>query len=201
MSDLDFNIQIRASDFLYFYRKISDLEDVCEKKDKRILELEEQLSCTEIAYKTLLGYINSQRTVLYNPDEFCEVDGHQLLNGKQILVVGACACKPKNLLGYAKRNYGFTNNDFRFVSDYEKIKNRQIRLRYDKLAGIIVGPVPHYSEGTPNDLLKFIMDWQDIVPVAICKSKNGEIKISKQAFTDSLIKVISDIIMTTEGGI
>lgn len=196
MSELDFNIQIRASDFFQFFEMFSDLEDACAEKDKKILELKEQLSCMEIAYKSLQGYINSQNIALNNPNEVCEVDGHQLLNGKQILVIGACACKPKNLLGYAKLNYGFTNNDFLFVSDYEKIKNRQIRLRFEKLAGIIVGPVPHYSEGASSDLLKFIMDWQDIVPVAICKSKNGVIKISRQAFADSLIKVISDIMMT-----
>ena len=172
------------------------MEDALKEKDKEITELKEQLSCMELAYKTLLGYINSQGTGSYNPDEFCEMDGHQLLNGKQILVVGACACRPKNLLGYAKQNYGFTNNDFLYVSDDEKLTNRQIRLRFDKLAGIIVGPVPHYSVGTPNDLLKFIRDWQDIVPVQICKSVNGTLKISKQAFADSLIKVIFDIKMT-----
>lgn len=196
MSGLNFNIQIEVGDFLQIFETIYMMEDACEEKDKEITELKEQLSCMELAYKTLLGYINSQGTGSYNPDEFCEMDGHQLLNGKQILVVGACACRPKNLLGYAKQNYGFTNNDFLFVSDYEKIKNRQIRLRFDKLAGIIVGPVPHYSVGTPNDLLKFIRDWQDIVPVQICKSVNGTLKISKQAFADSLIKVIFDIKMT-----
>ena len=196
MSKLDFNIQIEVGDFLQIFETLFMMEDACEEKDKKINELEERLKGMELAYKTLSGYINSQRTALYNPDEFCEVDGHQLLNGKQILVVGACACRPKNLLGYAKQNYGFTNNDFLFVSDYEKIKNREIRLRFDKLAGIIVGPVPHYSVGTPNDLLKFIRDWQDVVPVQICKSVNGKLKISKQAFADSLIKVIFDIRMT-----
>lgn len=193
MNNLNFSITMDASDFLQMSDRIHELEKACEEKDNKIKELEYQLGCMGVCFGEFFHSSNSENTFSDGEEELCEMTGHQLLVGRQILVLGACVCKPKNLLGYAKRNFGFINTDFRFVSDYAKIKNRQIRLSFDKLAGIIIGPVPHYSEDTSKDLMKFIMDWQDIVPVMICRSKNGEIKISKQAFADSLIKLMSDI--------
>ena len=193
MREEDYNIQIKASELQSLYDKIELLEATCKEKDRRIEELEEKVRSVSNSYKALTDYINSERTTILKQEDLADKAGHYLLGGKQIMVIGACACKPKNLLGYAKSRHGFANSDFRFISEYEKIKNRQIRLRYDKLAGIIIGPVPHYAEDVANDLLKFITDWQGIVPVMICKSKDGGIKISKQAFADSLIRMISEV--------
>ena len=193
MREEDYSIQMNVKEFHELLDKLNSLEAECKQKDQKIVELEEKLKSVLNSYKALTDYINSERTTILAPDDLLERAGHYLLGGKQIMVIGACACKPKNLLGYAKSKHGFTNADFRFISEYDKIKNRQVRLRYDKLAGIIIGPVPHYAEGVAGDLLKFIADWQSIVPVMICKSKDGGIKISKQAFADSLVRMISEV--------
>ena len=192
MSELNFNIQMEARDFLQMSNELDLLKKACEEKDERIEELEEQLRSVTDAYNALSDFINSSNVIFTEQLEICEITGHQLLGGKHIIVIGDCICKPKNLLGYAKKAYGFTNADFRFISDYGKIKNRQVKLRFDKLAGIIVGPMPHYADGVSCDLMKFITDWQDIVPVMVCRSKQGVIKISKQAFADALMKIISE---------
>jgi hypothetical protein len=191
-NELNFNIQVSARDFVQLSQRAELLEIACNEKDERIAELERQLAYASNAYNALMNYINSGAFIHSSGEEYAETTGHQMLGGKHIFVVGACACKPRNLLGFAKKTYGFSNADFRFVSDYGKIKNREIKIRSDKLAGIIVGPVPHYADGASYDLMKFIADWHDIVPIAICKAKQGVIKITKQSFADSLEKLLSE---------
>lgn len=193
MNELNFNIQVSASDFAQLVRKEELLEIACNEKDKKIAELETQLAYAPNAYNALMNYINSGAFIETSRKEYAADIGHQILRGRHILVIGDCACKPRNLVGYAKRTHGFSNSDFRFASDYSKIKNREIKIRSDKLAGVIIGPVPHYADGVSYDLMKFIADWHDIVPIAICKSKQGAIKITKQSFADSLEKLLSEL--------
>ena len=122
-----------------------------------------------------------------------QLELHDLLNGKQILVIGACACKQNHLLGYAKNWFAVQRKDFKFVTEYESIKNREIRVTTENTAAIIVGPMPHYGGRVSNDLMQFILDYQYSMPVIICRSKTSseEVKITKESFGGALNKVFS----------
>ena len=103
-----------------FLTKRNDrLEEEGEEKDKIIAELEATI------HRLLTGFQAAQNSSpLETTSNIEQLELHDLLNGKQILVIGACACKPNHLLGYAKNWFAVQKKDFKFVTEYGSIKNR-----------------------------------------------------------------------------
>ena len=168
--------------------RITRLQRAIDERNARIGELEDYIRTLSTPFSQIKEWID-QRNVA---DIEKRPTGRALLKGKKILVIGSCACRPKELLGFAKL-YGFTKDDFTFVSDYVRIKNREIPIWNDRIAAMIVGPVPHNVKNIDIDLLKFITDYQDTIPVMVCKNGKGHIKISKQAFKEALQGLIYEL--------
>jgi septin family protein len=53
--------------------------------------------------------------------------------------------------------------------------------------------VPHNVKEIDVDLLKFITNYQDTIPVIVCKNGKGHLKITKQAFKKALFELISEL--------
>ncbi len=172
-------------------KRIERLQRSIKERNERIDKLEAYIRTLSTPFSKIKEWIG-QKEVGDIEQEFKRPTGRALLKGKKILVIGPCACRPNELLGLAKI-YSFTKSDFTFVSDYLRIKNREISFWNDRVAAIIVGPVPHNVKGIDIDLLKFITDNQDTIPVMVCKNGKGHIKISKQAFKEALWELISEL--------
>lgn len=164
------------------------LEEEGEEKDKIIAGLEDTIQRLLAEFKAA-----QDSSLLETTCNIDQVEFHDLLNGKQILVIGDCACKPNHLLGYAKNWFDVQNKDFKFVTEYGSIKNREVRVTTENTAAIIVGPMPHYGGRVSNDLMQFILDYQRSMPVIICRAKSSckEVKITKESFGGALNKVFS----------
>lgn len=169
-------------------KRIERLQRAIKERNERIDKLEDYIRTLSTPFSQIKEWID-QRNVA---DIEKRPTGRALLKGKKILVIGSCACRPKELLGLAKL-YGFTKGDFTFVSDYVRIKNREFPIWNDRIAAIIAGPVPHNVKNIDIDLLKFITDYQDTIPVMVCKNGKGHIKISKQAFKEALKELIYEL--------
>lgn len=171
--------------------RITRMQRAIDERNARIGELESYICTLSTPFAQIKEWID-QRNVADIENEFKRPTTRALLKGKKILVIGPCACRSKELLGLAKL-YGFTNDDFTFVSDYSKIKNRRIKIWNDRITSIIVGPVPHNVKEIDVDLLKFITNYQDTIPVIVCKNGKGHLKITKQAFKKALFELISEL--------
>lgn len=171
--------------------RITRLQRAIDERNARISELEAYIRTLSTPFSQIKEWID-QKEVGDIEREFKRPTGRALLKGKKIMVIGPCACRPKELLGLAKL-YGFTKDDFTFVSDYVKIKNREVPIWNDRIAAIIAGPVPHNVRNIDIDLLKFIIDYQDTIPVMVCQNGKGLIKISKQAFKEALQGLIYEL--------
>ena len=182
------NERAKWEELVDFLTKRNDrLEEEGEEKDKIIAELEATI------HRLLTGFQAAQNSSpLETTSNIEQLELHDLLNGKQILVIGACACKPNHLLGYAKNWFAVQKKDFKFVTEYGSIKNRAVRVTAENTAAIIVGPMPHYGGRVSNDLMQFVLDYQHSMPVIICKAKNcsEEVKITKESFGGALKKVL-----------
>lgn len=93
-------------------------------------------------------------------------------------------------------NYGFSKNQLEFKS-YDEIKNRGIDKyiqshRYSqRVAAIIVGPVPHKVKGMKDhsSLIEALKNTQGAPFTIEAKDKNGNLRISKTSFETAVKKV------------
>lgn len=124
-------------------------------------------------------------------DEFQDYDETNPLGG--IMVIGALAVSQDKLLGVAK-DMGFEKNRFRFL-DYDAAKHYDYRnLQYSRTVSLIlVGPTPHKTQGTSDSrsLVAELESNPEMYPMTKrLTSSNGELKISKNNFRETLEEMI-----------
>ena len=96
---------------------------------------------------------------------------------KSILVIGSCTAKQKDLMEYARTEYGIQK--IRFVKDSRDIENRNVKVWPNSLGAVIVGQVAKDVEFVERR-------YQDIVPVVICTKRT----ITMKTFAEALSKII-----------
>ena len=98
---------------------------------------------------------------------------------KSILVIGSCTAKQKDLMEYARTEYGIQK--IRFVKDSRDIENRNVKVWPNSLGAVIVGQVAKDVEFVERR-------YQDIVPVVICTNRIITIKTFAEALKEIIEK-------------
>ena len=96
---------------------------------------------------------------------------------KSILVIGSCTAKQKDLMEYARTEYGIQK--IQFVKYSRDIENRNVKVWPNSLGAVIVGKVAKDVEFVERR-------YQDVVPVVICTKRT----ITMKTFAEALSKII-----------
>ena len=110
----------------------------------------------------------------------------------RIIILGEPSVKEDILRGVAK-DMGFSKARFTFL-DYKETKGQDCRdWQYNpSISAIMCGPVPHKTTGMgdSSSLLEALRSQPGYAPVEELRDVAGDLKITKTAFRDGLVKLI-----------
>jgi hypothetical protein len=180
--------------------QIRSLQEALSAKEHQISELFARVSNAgsgAVGDLTPLGDIGAK--VADRPAERTRSATSQVANlpdRTHILVVGASRVPESRLLGICK-NLGVEKHQVQFRLDFKAFNETEIAsLAYDsKLAGILVGPLPHKVPGC-DDPANHLTTGNGYPPAVKIVTHSGELKITKAAFRSALssllVKISSD---------
>ena len=178
---------------------VAELEAMIRKYEK------EQIPELEKKNKEYLDALNAVRAFAdrekehHHTEEEVKTDGHSLLQkiGKKILVIGSTEIGVSNMRGIAKSYFGFTNADFEFVDDYEKVKSESKRIIDSKrYYAVITGCMPHKVVGLgdwSNLIEKFRNDGSQMY-FADARNAAGGLRVTKSSYKKALKEIFDRLL-------
>lgn len=118
----------------------------------------------------------------------------------RIIVLGE-PCVKKDILRGVAKDIGFSKNRFVFL-DYKETKEQNCRdWQYNtSIAAILCGPVPHKTTGMgdSSSLLEALRSQPGYPPVEELRVMAGDLKITKTAFRNGLVRLIGRQVITQD---
>lgn len=169
---------------------INELDKVIEEMTSRICIENQQGTLGEFLTKVGMQHL------LTSGDSYgIENDSHG-----QIVVIGESSVREDILRGVAK-DLGFSKDRFVFL-DYKETKSQDCRdWQYNtSIAAIMCGPVPHKTTGMgdSSSLLEALRSQPGYPPVEELRDMTGDLKITKTAFRDGLVRLIGRQVITQD---
>ena len=173
---------------------VTELEAAIRKYEKeRIPELEKKNKEYLDALSAVRAFADREKEH-HHTEEEVKTDGHSLLQkiSKKILVIGSTEIGVSNMRGIAKSYFGFTNADFEFVDDYEKVKSESKRIIDSKrYYAVITGCMPHKVAGLgdwSSLIEKFRSDGSQMY-FADARNAAGGLRVTKSSFKKALKEI------------